>query len=207
MESSRLWIICLVTSTPRLVLWQCRTISVAVLAAGIWLVDGSWQWDFVSSVFFVCLNFAASPSSHSNMQLESRQTMCHTRDGVLCWGLWQSDAWTAKYLVLCCISKGGTIPEQGEDQPRYSSLCWHIWPGLRSSGSAASLYLWTTPWHISRRSIPSPVPLSCCQYTIQYLSFPTFVIHASVPSVPLASFLVTCNRHPSNIPPFLKCQL
>ena len=157
MESSRLLNICLVTSTPRLVLWQCRTISVAVLAADIWLVDGSWQWDFVSSVFFVCLNFATSPSSHSNMQLESRQTMCHTRDGVLCWGLWQSDAWTAKYLVLCCISKGGTIPEQGEDQPCYSSLCWHIWPGLRSSGSAASLYLWTTPWHISRRSIPSPV--------------------------------------------------
>ena len=125
MESSRLWIICLATSTPRLVLWQYWTISVAVLAADIWLVDGSWQWDFVSSVFFVCLNFAASPASHSNMQLESRQTMCHTRDGVLCWGLWQSDAWTAKYLVLCCISKGGTIPEQGEDQPRYSSLCWH----------------------------------------------------------------------------------
>ena len=113
MESSRLWIICIVTSTPEVVLRQCSAISIVVLAADIWLADDSRQWDFVSSVFFVCLNFATSSSSHSNMQLESHQTMCHTRDGVLCWGLWQSDAWNAKYLVLRCISKGGTIPEQG----------------------------------------------------------------------------------------------
>ena len=106
MESSRLWIICLVNSTPWLVLRQCRAISVVVLAADIWLADDSWQWDFVSSVFFVCLNFATSPSSHSNMQLESRRTMCHTRDGVLCWGLWQSDAGNCKISSLTLHLQG-----------------------------------------------------------------------------------------------------
>ena len=200
MESSRLWIICLVTSTPWLVLRQCSAISVVVLAADIWLADGSWQWDFVSSVFFVCLNFATSPSSHSNMQLESWQTMCHTRDSVLCWGLWQSNAWTAKYLVLRCISKGGTIPEQGNT----------------SSLTAVSVNLYDQDFRFSSILVllnntlahfQKIYPLSCCQYTIQYLSFPTFVIHASVPLVSPASFLVTCNKHPSNIPPFLKCQL
>ena len=160
MESSRIWIICLVTSTPEVVLRQCSATSVVIMVADIWLADDSWQWDFVSSVFFVCLNFATSSSSHSSMQLESRQTMCHTRDGVLCWGLWQSDAWNAKYLVLRCISKGGTIPEQGNtslvtavsidihvQEFRFSSIFVQISEQLPS----------TSPEDLSPLLFPSPV--------------------------------------------------
>ena len=168
---------------------------------------------FCKLCLFVCLNFATSRSSHSNMQLESHENYMPNKG-------WCSVLRpVTKRWMNCQISsltlhlQGWNHSRAGEHQPPYSSLCQQVWPRFQVQQhlGIAEQHPGTSTEDLSPLLFPSPVvntqfSISHFQHLSSMLQYPwchlpgswlrVIDIHQTFPRFWNASFSVklhSCN--------------